>query len=135
MTKRHVVLFFIVAAFGGYGCSSVMSRLLSAILPWNPIAYGFWAPAFFLLCIWFYEDVKKEIRIRDQERQAIVDHDLKKRSVILSKHPLHDPERDVMISSTKQLEWYYEEHLDDVADMDWDKNGQYIFRNHKYVRK
>ena len=135
MTKSHAAAFFAIAIFGGQGFSSVMHRLMVFLFSKDLLRFSAWAVFFYLLCIWFYEEFQRQYKIRDEERAAVLKHERKKQSVILSRHPLlESPEDPHGIRSMDELGYYFNEHEDDVAGMDYDRDGRYIFADHKYIR-
>ena len=72
--------------------------------------------------------------IRDQERADVEKHRRKKQSVILRSHPLLESSKDEYgIRNMDDLDRYFDQYVDEVSEMDWDKNGQYIFKDHTYI--
>ncbi len=133
MNKRHEICFLVVALLGGAGFGNMLSRVLRRISP--VFSSGFCAVVFFGFVMWLLQDIQKELRIRDEERAAVLKHERKKQSVILSRHPLLESQEDPHgIRSMDELDRYFDQHQDDVAGMDYDETGHYIFADHKYIR-
>lgn len=120
MNKRHEVCFLIIALVGGCGFGFMVSPLLSRIAPLFSVS--FCAVLFVCITLWLLHNIQKEVRIRDQEREAVEKHRRKKQSIILRNHPLlESPEDTHGIRNMDELGYYYDRHEDDAADLDWDK--------------
>ncbi len=133
MNKRNEICFLVVALLGGAGFGYMLSPVLRRISP--AFSSVFCAVVFFGFVMWLLQDIQKELRIRDEERAAVLKHERKKQSVILSRHPLlESPEDPRGIRSMDELGYYFNEHEDDVSGMDYDRDGRYIFADHKYIR-
>lgn len=136
MRKIHVYLFFLISLSGGYGFSFLMDKLFTRLLSFYPLGHGFWGSVFFLLCLWLYEDIQKQYKIRDEERAIVLNHKRKKKSVILKNHPLFTSSDDRFpIDGMDDLDRYFLSHEDEVVDMDWDETGHHIFKDHKYIQR
>lgn len=132
MNRRHEIGLLIVALAGGLGFGFTVSPLLCRISPLFSVA--FCAVLFVCFSFWLLHDIQKEMLIRDQERADVEKHRRKKQSVILRSHPLLESSKDEYgIRNMDDLDRYFDQYVDEVSEMDWDKNGQYIFKDHKYI--
>ena len=126
-------MFFIIALCGGHGFATILTKILRALLSDSFITFGGLAAIFYFLCLWFYEDIKKEYKVRDDERSAVEKHRRHKQSVILRNHPLlESPDDTHGIQSMDQLDYYFDRNREDVDQLDYDKDGHWIFKDHKY---
>lgn len=133
MKGKTTDLFFVIAIFAGFGFRSVFQYIFSSVLPGFP--FYIFMVAGFGFCAWFWSVLQKEIKIRDEERDAVLKHERRKQSLILKNHPLYESSRDEHgIQSMDQLGYYFNSHEEDVAGMDYDSDGRYIFKDHKYFR-
>lgn len=133
MNSRHEICFLAIAFLGGTGFGNMISPYLSRIAPL--FSSSFCAVVFVCFTLWLLHDIQKEIKARDAERAAVEKHKRHKQSVILKNHPLLESSDDPHgIQNMDQLGYYFDRHEDDVAGMDWDSSGQYIFKDHKYYR-
>lgn len=135
MTKKETVAFFIIALCGGYGFAIVMTRVFHNLLSDSPIAFGGLSAIFYFLALWFYEDIRKQYKIRDEERAAVLKQDRRKKSLVLSRHPLLESPSDTHgIKSMHDLDLFFEINWEDADKLDYDQDGHYIFQDHKYIR-
>ncbi len=134
MNNKHSICFLVIALVGGCGVGFWLSPYLSRIAPL--FSASFCAILFVCFTLWILHDIKKQIRIRDQERETVEKHRRRKQSSILSRHPLlEDPQDGHGIRNMTELGYFFDRYEDEVADMDWDKNGNYIFKEHKYIQR
>ena len=131
MNKRHEICFMIIAFAGGAGFGYMISPLLSRVAPL--FSSSFCSVVFVAFTFWLLHDIQSQIKVRDQERADILKQRRRKQSVVLSRHPLYEsPEDTFGIKNMDQLDYYFDRNWEDVDQLDYDKDGHYIFKDHKY---
>lgn len=134
MTKKHVAAFWIIVIIGTVGTITIW-RFVSVYIPRLAILENLSGALFFFFCVWLYDDIKKQLKIREEERAAVLKHERRKKSVVLSRHPLYESVSDVDgIKSMDQLDYFFERNWEDVDQLDYDKDGRSVFKDHKYYR-
>lgn len=135
MTKKHVVAFWCNVVIGTIGTISIW-RFISTYIPRLENFESLSGSLYFFFCLWLYEDVRKQLHIREDERAAVLKHERRKKSVVLSRHPLYESASDINgIKSMDQLDFFFDRNWEDVDELDYDKDGHYIFRNHRYYHR
>lgn len=136
MKRSHQTIFAIFAIVGAFGFAELIDRIFKYYHHQSLISASTLGVLFLVGEFWLLHEILQEAQIPDKERAIVERHRRKKESVILRNHPLlESPEDTHGIQNMDELDRYFDRYEDEVSEMDWDKNGQYIFKNHKYIQR
>lgn len=134
MNRKQSILTFTIGLLGCIGAVVVVdfiSRWIPFLRRFDYVL-GFVA---FTLPVWLHSDVSKEKLAMLDEIRAVLKHERRKHNAILKAHPLYDANGNpVGTGLTYTLDNYFLGYADEVDGMDYDEDGMWIFRDHKYVK-
>ena len=126
---------YVEMVFAASGLSSLIVHIFPSFSKSGTLFFTLALVLFASAKLCAYDVLKKEMETRDRERDAVLAHERRKRTWILQRHPLYDsPDDFIHINDMDQLDRFFDRNRDDVDELDWDKDGKYIFADHKYYR-
>ncbi len=136
MKRSHQTIFAIFSIVGAFGFAELIDRIFKYYHHQSLISASTLGVLFLVGEFWLLHEILQEAQIPDKERAIVERHRRKKESVILRNHPLlESPEDTHGIQNMDELDRYFDRYEDEVSEMDWDKNGNYIFKEHKYIQR